>query len=204
MHFGQYHASSAVLGWPEVGTALLYQKGSQVAGLINMVDKSISKIVSLHIAVLLVPKTAMIVIDLCWESCSQVTPMLRWVGVSMPGHNTMCLEEVCYFRTCLHEQWTTSSRKKAGLYVIQSHPLHACCALWPIPCLFSCAGMTSIKAGQKAGYKVTHCVQCIWPIPGMILVSSIPTRIIDINYHQLPIFWLQYNRHYIACYVSVS
>ena len=46
-------------------TALLYRKGSQVAGLINMLDKSISKIVSLHIDVLLVPKTAMIVIDMC-------------------------------------------------------------------------------------------------------------------------------------------
>ena len=58
MHFGQYQASSAVLGWPG--------KGGQLACLINMVDVSISKIVCLHIAVLLVPKMAMIVIDLCW------------------------------------------------------------------------------------------------------------------------------------------
>ena len=36
----------------EMGTALLYRKGSQLAGLVNMVDKSISKTVSLHIAVL--------------------------------------------------------------------------------------------------------------------------------------------------------
>ena len=49
----------------EVGTALLYRNGSHVAGLTNMVDKSISKLVSLHIAVLLVPKTAVIVIYLC-------------------------------------------------------------------------------------------------------------------------------------------
>ena len=38
----------------EIGTAILCKKGSQVAGLINVVDNSISKIVSLHIAVLVI------------------------------------------------------------------------------------------------------------------------------------------------------
>ena len=47
--FDRYEASSAVLG-----TAILCKKGSQVAGLINVVDNSISKIVSLHIAVLVI------------------------------------------------------------------------------------------------------------------------------------------------------
>ena len=43
-----------------MGVALLYKKGSQLAGLINIVDKSISKTVSLHIAVLVSKMIALV------------------------------------------------------------------------------------------------------------------------------------------------
>ena len=49
----------------EMAIALLCKKGSQVAGLINMVDKSISKIVS-HIAVLLVSNSLLLVLTVMY------------------------------------------------------------------------------------------------------------------------------------------